>query len=436
MAATDPRQILDEGRMSIRQWVVIAIMIALNALDGFDVLSSAFAGPGIRKEWGVTPAALGVVLSAELVGMGVGSVILGGMADKFGRRLGMLACLTIMAAGMWLATTAASPTMLAAWRFLTGLGIGGMLAAINAVTAEYSSTKGRSIAMSLMVIGYPLGATLGGIVAAWLLRDGEWRLVFEFGAICTVVCIPLVFFFVPETIDYLNQRRPRHALERINRTLASFGHPTLAELPPVPAGMQKASVFDILKPGLIRTTLTLTFAYLFHCVTFYYTLKFAPTIVGDFGYSQSDAARALVWANVGGATGGVVFGFFMQRFGIKIPTLAMLCAAALATGAFGLGSETLIGWYVAVFLTGFTTNSAIVGCYSAFARGFPTHVRATGTGFIIGVGRIGAVGSPVMAGILFQALGGYQSGLLVTSFIMGAGSIIGALIFATLKLRD
>ncbi len=436
MAATDPRRILDEGRMSVRQWIVVALMVALNALDGFDVLSSAFAGPGIRAEWGVTPAALGVVLSAELVGMGVGSVILGGTADKYGRRVAMLICLTIMALGMWLATTSASPTALAVWRFLTGLGIGGMLAAINAVTAEMSSQKGRSVAMSLMVIGYPLGATLGGIVAAWLLRDGEWRLVFEFGAICTAVCIPLVYFLVPETIDFLNQKRPAGALERINRTLTRFGHPTLAELPPVPAERAKASVLDIFKPGLIGTTLILTTSYLFHCITFYYILKLAPTIVSDFGYSQSQAAKVLVWANIGGATGGAVFGFVMQRFGIRWPTLAMLGASALAVIAFGFGSTTLVGWYALVFFTGFTTNSAIVGCYSAFAKGFPTHVRATGTGFIIGAGRIGAAGSPVLAGVLFGALGGYQTGLFVTSMIVAAGSAIGALIFAMLKLKD
>ncbi|MCW3837556.1 MFS transporter [Sphingomonas canadensis] len=436
MAANDPRHILDEGRMSVRQWIVVAIMIALNALDGFDVLSSAFAGPGIRKEWGVSPAELGVVLSAELVGMGVGSVLLGGMADKFGRRPAMLLCLAIMAAGMWLATTSTAPMILATWRLITGLGIGGMLAAINAVTAEYSNKKARSVAMSLMVIGYPLGATLGGIVAAWLLRDGEWRLVFEFGAICTAVCIPLVYFLVPETIDYLNQHRPANALTRINKTLKLMGHPQIEDLPPVPAEKARTSVFDILKPGLVGTTLTLTAAYLFHCITFYFTLKYSPTIVGDFGYSQSQAAQALVWANVGGATGGFIFGFFMQRFGIKGPTVIMLLASVVAVAAFGLGQTTLTGWYIAVFLTGITTNSAIVGCYAAFARGFPTHVRATGTGFVIGAGRIGAVGSPLLAGALFQSFGGYQEGLFVTACIMAVGSAIGAIAFMTLKLKD
>src|SRR5690606_20390965 len=120
MAATDPRQIIDEGRMSVRQWIVVAIMIALNALDGFDVLSSAFAAPGISKEWAIPRDALGIVLSAELLGMGFGSVLLGGMADRFGRKPTMLTCLVIMAVGMYMAHAANAVTPLTAWRFITG----------------------------------------------------------------------------------------------------------------------------------------------------------------------------------------------------------------------------------------------------------------------------------------------------------------------------
>lgn len=178
-----PREVIEQTPMGVRQWIAVVLMIALNALDGFDVLSSAFAAPGIAKEWGIQRDALGVVLSMELVGMGFGSILLGGAADRFGRRPTILGCLLVMATGMWLATTSASPSGLALWRFITGLGIGGMLAAINAVTAEFSSLKGRSLAMALMVIGYPIGATVGGTIAGMLLKGGDWRLVFEFGAI-------------------------------------------------------------------------------------------------------------------------------------------------------------------------------------------------------------------------------------------------------------
>jgi len=425
-----PREVIEQTPMGVRQWIAVVLMIALNALDGFDVLSSAFAAPGIAKEWGIERDALGVVLSMELVGMGFGSILLGGAADRFGRRPTILGCLVVMTTGMWLATTSGSPSGLALWRFITGLGIGGMLAAINAVTAELSSKKGRSLAMALMVIGYPIGATVGGIIAGVLLKGGDWRLVFEFGAIATAVFIPLVFIFVPETPDYYVTRRDPTALDKVNVSLRKLALPLASILPAAPAEADKPSVFDIFKPGLIRTTILFTLGYSFHAVTFYYILKWSPKIVADFGYSQPEAASVLVWANIGGATGGALFGFAMHKFGLKWPTIAMLVTGALAVISFGFGRETLEGWRLAVFFTGFTTNAAIVGFYSLFAIGFPTHVRATGTGFAIGAGRIGAAGSPILAGVLFTQAG---LGLLGVSIVMAMGSLVAALLLLTLR---
>ncbi|MFM9936787.1 MAG: MFS transporter [Novosphingobium sp.] len=432
---SDPREVIRHMPMSTQQWIAVVLMIALNALDGFDVLSSAFAAPGIAKEWGIARDALGVVLAMELVGMGVGSILLGGAADRFGRRPTMLGCLAVMASGMALATTAHSPQMLGLWRFVTGLGIGGMLAAINAVTAELSSAKGRSLAMSLMVIGYPLGATIGGTIAALLLKSGDWRVVFEFGAIATVVFIPLIWLFVPETPAYLLARRPPNALARINTSMAKLRLPTIDAMPPADVRQGGSSVLDILKPGLIGTTLILTIGYSLHAITFYYILKWSPKIVADFGFAAPEAASVLVWANIGGATGGALFGFLMHRFGIKWPTIAMLLLGAIAVAVFGMGGSqtTLVGWRFAVFCTGFATNAAIVGFYCAFAYGFPAHVRATGTGFAIGAGRIGSAGSPILAGTLFAKEG---LGLLPVSLIMACGSIMAAALLLMLKLRE
>ena len=105
----NPKSIIDQGRMSGWQWSAIALTVGLNALDGFDILSSAFAGPGISKEWGLSPARLGIVQSMELIGMGVGSLLLGGVADKMGRRPTIFACLALMVTGMFLASRAAGP---------------------------------------------------------------------------------------------------------------------------------------------------------------------------------------------------------------------------------------------------------------------------------------------------------------------------------------
>lgn len=432
----DPRIIIDDNGMSARQWIVVALMIALNALDGFDVLSSAFAAPGISREWGVPRDALGVVLSAELIGMGFGSVLLGGVADRLGRKPTMLFCLGIMAAGMYLAHAANGLTELTIWRFTTGLGIGGMLAATNAVTAESSSRAGRSLAMALYVIGYPLGAVIGGFASSqWLLVEYGWRGVFLFGAIFTAALIPLVLLLVPETPAFLVAVRPKNALERINRSLAALRQPAISELPPLAEGVDKPRITDILsKPHLRKVTLLLAFGYMFHTITFYYILKWSPQIVADYGFPPAQAATVLTWANVGGAVGGGLFGFLMTKWDIKWPTIAMLLIGSAAVAAFGFGRGSLEGWRFATFLTGFFTNAAIVGFYSALARGFPAYARATGTGLVLGIGRAGAAGSPILAGFLFSWLGNSQ--LLAVSVIMALGSIAAALMLFLLPLRD
>jgi MFS family permease len=443
-AANDPRAIIDNNPMVARQWIVVILMVLLNALDGFDVLSSAFAAPGISAEWQIERAALGVVLSAELVGMGFGSVLLGGMADKMGRKNTMLACLVLMAAGMFLASIADGVTPMVAFRFLTGIGIGGMLAATNAVTAESTNLNWRRTAIAAYVAGYPLGAIIGGIAAsgdvlgmykfAGLIEVFGWRGVFEFGAITTAALIPVVMLLVPETAAY---HATKGSLAGVNKTLRSFGKPEMGALAPVVADSVKPRITDILSnPQLRPVTLLLAFGYMFHTITFYYILKFAVQIVADYppGYPPPVAATVLTWANVGGFFGSLLFGFVMAKLGIKRPTALMLLIGTVAVAAFGLGRDTIDGWQWATILTGFFTNAAISGYYAAFARGFPAYARATGTGFVLGIGRLGAAGSPIIAGALFTWLG--NDHLLTVSIIMAMGSVVSLVLFMMLPERE
>jgi len=431
----NPINVINETPMGARQWLVVVLMVLLNALDGFDVLSSAFAAPGISAEWGIDRAALGIVLSAELVGMGFGSVLLGGVADKFGRKYTMVACLVLMAIGMYLAGTAQAVTPMVAFRFLTGIGIGGMLAATNAVTAESTSNAGRRTAIAAYVAGYPLGAVIGGFAAStWLLEAYGWRGVFDFGAIVTAALLPVVILLVPETAAY---RASKQDLAGVNKTLKAFGKPEIGELPPPVADAAKPKITDILaNPQLRPVTLLLAFGYMFLSITFYYILKFAVQIVADYppGYSPPDAASVLTWANVGGMFGSFLFGFVMARFGIRWPTVIALAIGAGAVAAFGLGRETLDGWQWATIMTGFFTNAAISGYYAAYSRGFPAYARATGTGFVLGVGRLGAAGSPIIAGALFTWLGNDE--LLTVSIIMAMGSVISLILFLMLPERE
>ena len=425
--AEDPRALLAKSPMSRAQVIAVAITVALNALDGFDVLAISFASPGIAAEWGIDRAALGLVLSMELIGMGVGSILLGGVTDRIGRRPMILLCLFVLTIGMVMATTSADVVTLSAWRVFTGLGIGGMLAATNATVAEYSNAKNRNFCVALMVIGYPIGAVLGGTVAAQLLQTSDWRSVFHFGAIVSAAFIPLVWLFLPETIPFLCQKQPRGALERINRSLARMGHSAVAVLPPVTSPTERRPMAEIFRPAMLPATLLVTLAYFLHIATFYFILKWVPKIVVDMGFAPSSAAGVLVWANVGGAVGGALLGLLARRLPLKQLTIFVLLGSVVMVGWFGRGQSDLAELSLIVAVAGFFTNAGVVGLYAIFAEVFPTPVRATGTGFAIGVGRGGAALSPVLAGLLFQAGIGLQGVALVMA--SGAGLAALALLF-------
>lgn len=430
----DPRDIIANSPMSRLQIIVIGITVALNALDGFDILSISFASPGIYKEWNINAAALGIVLSMELIGMAVGSIVLGGVSDKIGRRPTTLGCLIVMAIGMFMATTATSVVNLSVWRVITGLGIGGMLASMNAVSAEFSSNRRRHLNVSLMSIGYPLGAVIGGMIVAQLLKgkppETSWRLVFYFGASVTTVLIPIVFFLMPESIHWLARKQPSGALEKINRALKRMGHRAVSALPEIAADVRKRSVSDIFAPGMVALTAIVTVAYFFHITTFYYIVKWVPKIVVDMGFVQSAAAGVLVWVNAGGATGGAVFGLLTQRFKLKTLTIAVMVLSTVMVIIFGRTPADLQKLSAICFAAGFCTNAAIVGMYAIIAQAFPTHVRASGTGFAVGVGRGGSVIAPIIAGFLFNA--GYV--LPTVSFFMALGSSLAAVVLLFLKL--
>src|SRR5262245_13853815 len=258
MAATDPREVIDKSVMTAAQVVVVIITVLLNAMDGFDILSIAFASPGIAKEWGINQLALGIVLSMELIGMAIGSVFLVGVADKIGRSSTLLGCLVVIVAWMLLATTATSPVQRSIWRVVTGLGIGGMLSCTNAVVAEFSNSRWRSLCISFMVIGYPLGGGFGGLYASSLIARYDWRAVFYFGAAATAVLLPIVFFLVPESVHWLTRKQPVNALAKVNRSLERLGHASVAALPVVQGEERKKSLGDIFSPALIGITLIVT----------------------------------------------------------------------------------------------------------------------------------------------------------------------------------
>ncbi len=430
----DPQQIIERSPMSKLQITAVAMCILLNALDGFDVLSIAFAAPGITKEWGIARVALGIVLSMELIGMGVGSIFLGGVADKVGRRKTILVSTVVMVIGMFLAGRSHGVYDLSFYRFFTGLGIGGMLAATNAMASEFSNAKAKAMSVMFMAGGYPLGIIVGGIISGHLLKVYSWRAIFDFGAAVTFVFLILSIFFLPESISFLCQKRPAGALDKINAILRKMKHDTIDALPAVCCKSEKKKVgfASLFGPGLISITILMIVAYFGHMMTHYFFLKWVPKIVVDMGYAGPVAGAVLVWANAGGLISSFLMGVLSRRFSTRGLTIIVLLGCSVMMIIFGAGADSLSQLNLVAACAGFFTQACIVGLYALVAKAFPTEVRASGTGLVIGIGRAGACLGPITAGILFS--GGF--GLQTTAIVMACGSFIGFLALIFLKTKS
>lgn len=419
----DLRALLDNAPMSRFQKIGIAICVLLSAVDGFDVLAISFASPGIAAEWNVDRAALGFVLSMELIGMAVGAIVLGFVADRIGRRPTTLLSVLAILVSMVAAASAGSLTELAVIRLFTGIGIGGTLSATNAIVAELANTRARGSAVAFMSAGYPMGAIVGGSIAAKLLTTGEWRDVFLVGAALTAVCLPLMLIWLPESPDFLLGRKSPDRLGRVNKLLKRMGHLPFASLPPTPHEKQGSLGLLLRGPGLPLTTALLTLAYFCHIMTFYFILKWAPKIVADMGFDGASAGSVLVWANVGGLVGAVLISVLSWRIPIiRLVIGTMLCATVMV-GVFGQSHSDLASLSLIAATAGFFTNAGVVGLYSIVAQAFPATIRASGTGIVIGIGRGGAALGPILAGLLFA--GGVQ--LPGVAMVMAAGSFIAAI---------
>ncbi|HWI87473.1 MAG TPA: MFS transporter [Sphingomonas sp.] len=405
------------------QIVAVMICILLNALDGFDVLSISFASPGIAAQWRVDRAALGVVLSMELIGMAGGSILLGTLCDRWGRRPTILTCLLVMGIGMSLASVANSIASLSLFRLFTGVGIGGMLAATNAATAEFANARHRDLAVALMAAGYPFGAVVGGSMASVLLVTHSWRSIFVLGATASFVAIPFVLFLLPETVAFLGRRQQPDALQRVNRALRLLSHAPVERLsPPDPGALKGAPLRQLFSPTLRRTTFCLMLAYVAQILTFYFILKWTPKIVVDMGFAPSMAGTVLVWANIGGLAGSIALSLLTRVAPLRWLTLGSMILSTMLVALFGRSAPDLHQLALLAAIAGFCTNAGMVGLYALVAASFPSEARASGTGLVIGIGRGGAALSPVLAGLLFQA----GVSLPTVALVMAFGSIIAA----------
>lgn len=391
---------INQGKLTSMQFGVIAICWFINMLDGFDVLAIAYTAPAISAEWRLAPETLGVVLSAGLVGMALGALFIAPLADRFGRRRIILMCLAIIGFAMLATAMVGSINLLISMRILTGLGVGGLLASLNTMVAEYSSDRRRNFAISFLQSGYPIGAMTGGVIAAPLIPAFGWEMVFIVGGVATLIMALVVIPMLPESLHYLVERRPENALVQANRILSRMGRSSIQELPEMTEKSPAPNLREIFSPTLKKNTLLLWLSFFMSMLTLYFLLLWTPQIIVNAGLPQDRGILVGTTLNAGGLVGMLLLGFFSERFGLHRLIIGFFLMGAISMVAFALIDASAVVLLLLAFALGFFTVGGMIGLYSVAAGLYPTTLRNTGLGWGIGIGRLGAILGPYVAGVL------------------------------------
>jgi AAHS family 4-hydroxybenzoate transporter-like MFS transporter len=395
----DIRQLIDDGKVTSLQLMVFLVCITMNMLDGMDVLVIAYAAPALAADWSTSPQSLGTIFSAGLLGMTAGAMFLAPFADRIGRRRMIMICIVVMGAGILLTATVQSEGQLIFLRFASGLGIGSMLATAATMAAEYSPERNRNFIVSFVLSGYPLGATLSGLAAAWIIPEFGWRAMFIAAGCATLVTLPIVWLLLPESLDFLIKTRPSRALEKANRILQKMGYEARSELPEAPLEAKKASVAELFKHVRQMATIWLWIAFFTSFATLYFLTSWIPKLASSTGLSLRLAIYAGTVFNLGAFFGILSQGYLSQTFGLRRVISFFLIGTAALMCIFGYVSQS---WLILLLfgLIGYGVQGGFVGFYTVAARMYPTEIRNTGIGWGIGAGRIGAIVGPKLGGTL------------------------------------
>jgi MFS family permease len=254
-----------------------------------------------------------------------------------------------------------------------------------------------------MSTGYPIGATLGGLGAVFLVGNFGWRGIFVFGGLLSLAMIPIVIWRLPESLAFLATRRPRGALERINLLLRRVGRPAIDQIPEPRATQARARARDIVRGRLGAHSAALWSAFFCVMMSFYFVLSWTPKLLVDAGLRAEAGISGGVLLNLGGIAGALGLGLLAARVGpFRIVALTM-AAGAVSVALFGLFAHGLALAMALAVVVGYLIFGSMVGLYSIMPSVYPTEVRNTGAGLSIGIGRVGGIVSPFVAGVLLES---------------------------------
>jgi MFS family permease len=364
------RQLPDEAYHP-RGIAVMALCFVLNMFDGVNIFTLTYVAPVLQQHFGTDAAHFSVVFSAGLVGMGLGGLFLAPLADRIGRRPVILVALVLMAGAMVASAHAPDIWSLAAIRLVVGLGIGTVLASITALSAGFAPERWRHVAAGVPQAGYPIGATIAGFATAWALPGHGWAAVFSAAGYLTLLLVPLCWFLLPEAPE---TAQPTHH-----------------------------SIAQTLGAGRRRNSLLLWVATVGGFMALYFIASWITKLAIAAGLPQDQAIIASSIYSIGSCVGTILISFAAMRVDLRKLVFGNLAIASVLFLVFGGVHMTLTPLLWVSFLIGVTLQGGVNGNYPLAAAIYPADMRATGLGWAMGIGRVGALLGPLIGGAAISA---------------------------------
>ena len=398
----DVQGFINEKPFSGFQKMVFFLCFMIVLLDGLDTAAIGYIAPSLLKEWGLTKAALAPVLSAALFGLAAGALLSGPIADRIGRKMMLIASVTIFGIGCLCSAFSPDLMTLTILRFITGIGLGAAMP--NAVTmiSEFSPDQRRSVITNAMFTGFPLGAACGGFLAAWIIPQFGWRTVLLVGGITPLVLLIGLIFFMPESIRFMVSRQANatkilSVLRKISSDVIDAGSFYMTEVKK--NVNNKSSLGVVLSKQYRLGSLMLWISYFMGLVIFYALINWMPILFKDAGLAPRNATLISALFPLGGV-GAIVFGLLMDRFNANKVIAIGYLLTALSVCAIGQMAGNVFGLVVVVFLAGAIMNTSQSSLPALAAAYYPTMGRATGVSWMLGIGRFGGIAGSYLVALL------------------------------------
>jgi MFS transporter, AAHS family, benzoate transport protein len=389
---------------------VIALCGVTIIFDGYDLIVYGAALPALLdyEPWGLTPVEAGAIGSYALIGMLFGALIAGTVTDIVGRRKIMLFCIAWFSLSMGLCAMAPSPELFGLFRFIGGLGLGGVVPTAIALTIEYAPPNWRTLANSIMFSGYSVGGIMAALLAIALLPDLGFRALFWIGMLPLVTLLPLAWKFLPESVGFLVANGRMEEAEALASKYGVEIERKDASSPTATGGRGRlGALASLFSRDYVLPTALFWLATFVGLLLVYGFNTWLPQIMREAGYPLGSALSFLLVLNLGAILGTPVAGALADRLGKKRVTVACFLAAATCVGLLSF-QLPLLGLYALVAVAGVGTIGTTILVNAYCAQYYPAGSRATGLGWALGVGRLGAIVGPLFGGFIAASQLGFE----------------------------